>query len=97
MKYYITDYITKEEYKKYYEKGIHIYGLRSSEDKMIDTIEKIVVVNNVGYLLTTKKLNFNKNGYIDYEDFRNDNELVDSIEELTKKRIKIKKGRDRYD
>lgn len=87
IKYYITDYLEKEQKQKLIDNGLYCYGLRSSEDEMISTIEENVFVNNVGTMITNKKLDFKDIDYIEYNDFvlNKENIQVSSINDLLKK------------
>ena len=69
IKYYITDYLDKDKKQKIIENGLYCYGLRSSEDAIIATIEENVLVNNVGIMITNKKLDFKDKDYIDFNEF----------------------------
>ena len=70
MKFYITDYLPFEERKKYEKLGLYCYDLRSSDDgSEIANIEKRVIVNNVGSIITNKKISFNRENYVDFDTF----------------------------
>lgn len=91
MKYFITSWKNNKEKKEIEKKGLYCYDLRCDDDGFsIATIEKNVLVNRVGSIITDKKLNFNSKNlkkYIDFEKFSDVNKEVDSIEQL----LKIKK------
>ena len=61
-------------------------------------IEKNVLVNRVGSIITDKKLNFNSKyfkKFIDFEKFSDVNKEVDSIEQLLKIKRKENKTKER--
>ncbi len=85
MKYYITDYVPKKEKQDLLKKGLYCYDLRDCDfGSGIASIEKQVLVNNIGAIITNKELKFKKapNAFIDYDSFVEANEEVDTIEEL---------------
>ena len=60
MKYFITSWKNNKEKKEIEKKGLYCYDLRCDDDGFsIATIEKNVLVNRVGSIITDKKLNFN--------------------------------------
>lgn len=84
MKFLVVD-LDNDAKKQIESKGLFCYDLRESDDgDTIATIEKRVVVNRVGSIVTDEKIEFKKSPYdfIDYTDFCSDNEQVDKIEEL---------------
>lgn len=99
MKYLITSWKNNKEKKEIERKGLHCYDLRSDDDGFsIATIEKNVLVNRVGSIITDKKLNFNSKNlkkYIDFEKFSDVNKEVDSIEQLLKIKRKENKTKER--
>lgn len=87
MKFYITDYLPFEERKKYEKLGLYCYDLRSSDDgSEIANIEKRVIVNNVGSIITNKKISFNRENYVDFETFASINNEVFHLKDLFKNR-----------
>ncbi len=85
MKFYIVDYLPFEERKKYEKSGLYCYDLRSSDDgSEIANIEKRVIVNNVGSIITNKKINFNCKNYVDFDTFVSSNNEVFNLKDLLK-------------
>jgi len=84
MKYLITDVLSKEERQEYENKGLYCYDLRDSDDgRDIATIEKRVVVNRVGSMITNEEIKFeDKDNWVDYNTFTSQNESVDRVEDL---------------
>ena len=101
MKYLITSHKNNKEKQEIKEKGLFCYDLRHSDDgSEIATIEKSVVVNRVGSIITDKELKFGntlQDDYIDFTEFASNNQEVDTIEEMLvtekqKNKIVITKG-----
>lgn len=91
MKYYETDYIDETERKKLEQKGLFCYDIRSGDNgEIAATIEKRVMVNNVGHIITNEEIEF-KNDFIIYDNFIESNNNVSSIDKL----LKTKKDRER--
>lgn len=85
MNFYIIDYLPFEERKKYEKLGLYCYDLRSSDDGgEIANIEKRVIVNNVGSIITNKKINFSDKDYVDFEKFISKNNEVFHLKDLLK-------------
>ena len=88
MKFYIDGArFTKEEKEKLKKQGKYVAEIREAEDNpnsFYGTIEPSVLVNHIASIITNEEIDFSKydNGIIDYEDFTEKNEEVDSIEEL---------------
>ena len=99
MKYFITSWKNNKEKKKIEKKVLYCYDLRCDDDGFsIATIEKNVLVNRVGSIITDKKLNFNSKyfkKFIDFEKFSDVNKEVDSIEQLLKIKRKENKTKER--
>lgn len=99
MKYFITSWKNNKEKKEREKKGLYCYDLRCDDDGFsIATIEKNVLVNRVGSIITDKKLNFNSKyfkKFIDFEKFSDVNKEVDSIEQLLKIKRKENKTKER--
>lgn len=99
MKYLITSWKNNKEKKEIEKKGLYCYDLRCDDDGFsIATIEKNVLVNRVGSIITDKKLNFNSKyfkKFIDFEKFSDVNKEVDSIEQLLKIKKKENKTKER--
>ena len=87
MNFYIIDYLPFEERKKYEKLGLYCYDLRSSDDgSEIANIEKRVIVNNVGSIITNKKINFSDKDYVDFEKFISTNNEVFNLKDLLRNR-----------
>ena len=86
MKYLVTSYKDNKEKQEIESKGLYCYDLRhSDEGGEIATIEKSVLVNRIGSIITDKELKFgNKvyNSFIDFEEFSARNTEVYTIEQL---------------
>ena len=86
MKYLVTSYKDNKEKQEIESKGLYCYDLRHSDDGgKIATIEKSVLVNRIGSIITDKELKFgNKiyNSFIDFEEFSARNTEVYTIEQL---------------
>ena len=99
MKYFITSWKNNKEKKEIEKKVLDCYDLRCDDDGFsIATIEKNVLVNRVGSIITDKKLNFNSKyfkKFIDFEKFSDVNKEVDSIEQLLKIKRKENKTKER--
>lgn len=90
MRYLITGYKTNSEKQEIQDLGLYCYDLRSDDDSIgIATIEKNVVVNRIGTIITDEELYFVQNPYnfIEYEKFIAENEQVDKIEDLLSTKI----------
>lgn len=86
MKFYVTDFLTNDEKKKYEKLGLFCYDLRGSDDgSEIANIERRVIINNVGAIITNKEINFNSHSFVDYNIFTSNNKCVSSISELLNK------------
>ncbi len=87
MKYLITSYKNEKEKEEIQEKNnLYCYDLRGNDDGIgIATIEKKVLVNNVGSIITDVDITMGgkfPDNCIDYETFAKKNEFVSTIEEL---------------
>lgn len=87
MKYLVTSYKNNAEKQEIENKGLYCYDLRhSDEGGEIAGIEKSVLVNRIGSIITDEKLKFgNKryyNDFIDFKEFSANNTEVYTIEEL---------------
>lgn len=86
MKYLVTSYKDNAEKQEIESKGLYCYDLRhSDEGGEIATIEKSVLVNRIGSIITDKELKFgNKiyNSFIDFKEFSARNTEVYTIEQL---------------
>lgn len=77
MKYVITEHKSNEEKNEIQKQGLYCYDLRMSDEQTeIATIEKSVLVNRVGSVITDEPINFGKNDFIDYKQFIKSNESV---------------------
>ena len=98
MKYYITNYKNSHEKNELLKMGLFCYDLRSGDNgEIIASIEKRVVVNRVGSIITNKELIFDNssNDFIDYDTFCLHNESVDSIDALFNKKVIRQKNNER--
>lgn len=88
MKYLVTDIKSREEKQKLEEMGLYCYDLRDSDDgRDIASIEKYVVVNRIGTMITNKEIKLGDkypDDFVDYNTFvENDkNTSVSTIKEL---------------
>lgn len=88
MKYLITHKLNSKERDMYEAKGLYCYDLRDSDiGNDIASIEKYVLVNNIGSIITTEEVKISKSKYYNFVDFNTFaenmfNESVDTIEEL---------------
>lgn len=87
MKYFITDSKSKEEKRTWNKLKVYCYDLRHTEDNWneIYSIENMVIVNRYGCILTDEKINLGEDypdDYIEFEEFKKNNQEVHSIEEL---------------
>ena len=95
MKYLVTHILSNEERQNYESKGLYCYDLRDSDDgKDIATIEKRVIVNRVGSMITNKEIKLGDRKttddfWVDYNTFTEKNKSVDTIEELLSKEKEI--------
>jgi hypothetical protein len=91
MKYLVTDIKSKEEKQKLEEMGLYCYDLRDSDDgRDIASIEKCVVVNRIGTMITNKEIKLGDkypNDFVDYNTFveNEKNTSVSTIKELLDK------------
>ncbi len=86
MKYLETHHLDIEEKRQYEEKGLFCYDLRNSDDGVeTATIEKHVLVNRCGSMVTNEEIPLGDkfpDNYKDYDEFVNENEAVSTVEEL---------------
>lgn len=83
MKYLVTNHKNNEEKEKIQKQGLYCYDLRSYDDRVgIATIEKNVLVNRVGSVITSEEIKFPNKDFIDYDSFELVNENVRSIDEM---------------
>lgn len=86
MKYLETNYLDIKERKGLEEKGLYCYDLRHSDfGEKIACIEKNVLVNRAGSIVTDEEISLDNkclNEYMDYEKFIKENKNVGTIEEL---------------
>ena len=86
MKYLVTDTLNKNERLAYEMKGLFCYDLRDSDyGNDIATIEKRVIVNNIGSILTDEEIDMGKSGFVDYYEFCSNNDQVYEIKDLIPK------------
>ena len=98
MRYYECDKLSSRERDKLERKGLYCYDLRLSDDgSYIATIEKNVIVNNCGSIITDREIEFKDfYDFVDYDDFVSNNDYVEMFELLNKRNycdntIKIRK------
>ena len=88
MKYLITHSLSSEEKKHYESKGLYCYDLRDSDfGNDIASIEKKVIVNRIGSMITNKEIKLGKtpnDNYIDYNSFVEKNKSVGTVDDLLK-------------
>lgn len=86
MKYLETSILDTKERKELEEKGLYCYDLRHSDfGGDIACIEKSVLVNRCGSMITNEEIPLgdkDPDDYVDYETFIKENESVSKIEEL---------------
>lgn len=88
MKFYIDGArFTKEEKENLRKQGKYVAEVREAEDNpdsFYGTIEPSVLVNHIASIITNEEIDFSKyeNATIDFEEFAEKNEEVESIEEL---------------
>lgn len=95
MKYLVTHILSNEERQKYENMGLYCYDLRDSDfGNDIGSIEKRVMINRIGSMITNKKIklgNTMEDDYVDYNTFVSNNESVDKISDLLSKNKNIDK------
>lgn len=88
MKYLETHILSSEERKQYESKGLYCYDLRDSDfGNEIASIQKRVLVNRVGSMVTNKEIklgDLSSNCFVDFNTFTSRNKSVDTINELLK-------------
>ena len=87
MKYFISkEYIDNETRKNYRRKHLFCYDLRANEEfSNALTIERLVITDRFGSIITNEKIeldNLYPNDFIDFQTFTLNNEEVKSIAEL---------------
>lgn len=86
MKYIVTHILSSDERKKYEEMGLFCYDLRDSDfGNDIASIEKKVLVNRIGSMITNKEIklgNTFEDNYVDYNTFVSQNRSVEKLEDL---------------
>lgn len=99
MKYLMASYMNNVEKQEIESKGLYCYDLRhSDEGGKIATIEKNVLVNRIGSIITNEELKFGNSSYndfIDFQEFSSKNTEVYTIEQLQGKQ-KEKVNENRY-
>lgn len=89
MKYLVTHILDKDERIKYENMGLFCYDLRDSDfGNEIATIEKRVLVNRIGSMITNKEIKLGdkpSNDYVDYNEFVSHNKSVNTVNELLTK------------
>lgn len=87
MKYLITHILSSEERQNYESNGLFCYDLRDSDfGNDIASIEKRVIINRIGSMVTNKEIKM-QNDFKDYNEFINDknNKSVAEVKDLLKK------------
>jgi len=88
MKYLVTSHKDIKEKEEIQKQGLYCYDLRGSDDGVgVATIEKSILVNRVGSIITNEEIKFQKDDFIDYDFFEKVNENVGTIEELVSSKI----------
>lgn len=88
MKFYVDgERFTEQEKEDFKKQGKYVAEIREAEDNensFYGTIEPSVLVNHIASIITNEEIDFSKyeDETIDYEQFAEENEQVDSIEEL---------------
>lgn len=86
IKFIVIEIKTNEEKQKLEEMGLYCYDLRDSDDgRDIASIEKRVIVNRIGAMITNKEIKLENeypNNFVDYNTFVEKNIQVNSIKEL---------------
>ena len=100
MKYLITSHKSNDEKQEIQKQGLFCYDLRHGDDGDISTIEKGVLVNRAGSIITNEELTFGNTITTDmiyFDEFSANNIEVDRLEQLneTKKFKKINNERGR--
>ena len=89
IKFLVSGIKSNEEKQKLEELGLYCYDLRDSDDgRDIASIEKRVVVNRIGTMITDKEIKLGDkypNDFVDYNTFVEQNIQVDTIKELLEK------------
>lgn len=89
IKFLVSGIMDKDEKTKYEELGLYCYDLRDSDDgRDIASIEKRVIVNRIGTMITDKEIKSGDkypNDFVDYNTFVEQNIQVDTIKELLEK------------
>lgn len=92
MRYLVTHILSNQEREKYESKGLYCYDLRDSDfGNDIGSIEKRVVVNRIGSMITNKEIklgNTREDDFVDYNTFTSQNQAVNTINELLNKEKK---------
>ena len=79
MKYYVTHSLNRNEKLGYEMSGLFCYDLRDSDfGNDIASIEKSVVINNIGSMVTDREIDMGKAGFVDYNEFCSKNEGFNS-------------------
>lgn len=73
--------LERQEIRELQAKGYYVYQIRFNPD-WHDTIEKNVLINNMGEIITKEEIDFKNKDYVLYNAFCKKNKIVESIEEL---------------
>lgn len=89
MKYFITHHLNSEEKEKYTKEGLFVYDLRDDDfGEDIASIEKNVLVNRIGSIITDEEIIFSdkpEEQYYEYLPFIKKNICVQDINDLLRK------------
>ena len=89
IKFIVGGIMDKDAKQKYEELGLYCYDLRDSDDgRDIASIEKRVIVNRIGTMITDKEIKLGDkypNDFVDYNSFVEQNIQVGTIKELLEK------------
>jgi hypothetical protein len=86
IKFIVSGIRSNESKQRLEELGLYCYDLRDSDDgRDIASIEKHVIVNRIGTMITNKKIKLGDkypNDFVDYNTFVKNNVQVDKIADL---------------
>lgn len=88
MKFLVTSHRDNREKEEIQRQGLYCYDLRGCDDGTgIATIEKGVLVNRVGSIVTDEEIKFQESDFIDYDFFEKVNESVGTMEDLLSSKV----------
>lgn len=86
MKYYEIESLNDKEKQEFIDRGLYVYDLRSNDaGGEIATIEKSVLVNRVGSIITNEEIPLGDketDNFKDYQEFINENAVAISIDDF---------------